>query len=1419
MDEGWTLVKKGKNTNSTKSHKQPFYIKISNAYASLPQYAADPPPFNETTITNNKPQSPNTQQYNSVPSTFKCKARRRFLARQQRRQFNADEDKFLDNQITWAEDIRTHAAKTQQTKHSLAINHSHKIFNHKPKSILHNGRNAGYAFATAIKRTAQFFHQANHVHFNSNPVTHTFNIDDVPAVTYDSGADGHYLNESDRREANLPILKPSTKQVAVANGDVCSAKHVSKLPFPGLSHHAAQADTFADFPHSLMSVGKISDDGNVSIFTKEGVTVHREQDVLVTCKGDPILIGVRDDHGRYRIPLTQHRGQWQPRKPSKKARVALQQANSVYDLPSTEQAIKWLHAVCGYPVKSTWLKAVKAGNFVGWPLLTESNVKKYYPETVETPKGHLNQSRKNVRSTKTKPFEELHTNQLRGQKRKDIYTKVYDVRETIFTDQTGQFPTRSQDGNKYVMVMVEIDSSGILVEPIKNRSDTELTRAYESLLSRLKQAGITPRKHVLDNEVSAAMKVLIREKYKMEYELVPPGCHRRNAAEVAIRNFKAHFLSILAGVADDFPLRLWDKLLPQAEITINLLRQSNATPTISAYAHLNGPFDYNKMPLAPMGCNVQIHEKSDSRGTWAFHSVDGWYLNTSPEHYRTHKCYVKHTNNERFSDTVEFQHKRITNPTVTPADKIMKAISSCMETIRSMSAFNSNNDLQQLHRVLHDATTNPASFNNLLQQCTNEQPLPRVAPSQTQAPPQPPPRVEPNQRITRALAQQLYTAILPPTSPPRLIPTAARKKRKPSPAIPPQPSNPPAMNTRSRAKEKAFLHAPPAKNTRQSNLKQPTPSKLRGRIKRLENEVHQALAVMDKATGKMLNYRQLLRHPDYTADWSTSSANEFGRLANGVGGRIPNPTNTIKFISKADVPKDRRKDITYGSFVCTVRPEKKEPNRTRFVAGGNLTNYPYEVATPTADMLVAKILLNSVISTRNAKFMTMDISDFYLNTPMKRPEYIRLNIKDIPTEIIAEYNLKNIVDPDGSIYLKVVKGMYGLPQSGLIANELLEQRLNKHGYFQSKLVPGLWSHKTRPIWFTLVVDDFGVKYVGEEHALHLKSVIEKYYKASADWTGTRYIGITLDWDYNKRQVHLSMPGYKAKALKQFQHKTPSSPQHSPFHCAPIKYGAKKQYAIEESTAAPLDKKGKKFIQKVCGKFLFLGRAVDPTLLCPISAIAAQAANPTTDTLKQTHQLLDYIASQDDAVITYNASDMILAAHSDASYLSEPKARSRAGGHFFLSSSADIPPNNGAILNLAHIIKHVMASATEAELAALYIVAREAVYIRIILEELGHKQPATPLQTDNAMADAVCNGKIQPKRTKAMDMRFHWLRDRECQEQFRIYWRPGKCNYADYWTKHHPAKHHQNIRREFITPYLVLEMLRLQQLNQKAATAA
>ena len=182
------------------------------------------------------------------------------------------------------------------------------------------------------------------------------------------------------------------------------------------------------------------------------------------------------------------------------------------------------------------------------------------------------------------------------------------------------------------------------------------------------------------------MKEHIQDEFKVKLELVPPGCHCPNAAEVAIRNFKSYFLSVLAGVADKFPPSIWDRLLPQTEITLNLLRQSNASPNASAYAHLRGPFDCNTMPLAPMGCKVQVHKKADKRGTWAYHSIDWWYLSTSPEHYQTHVCHIKHTNSERFLYTVQFKHKKITKLSLTHTNKIMRVLLHCIQALKGAEA-------------------------------------------------------------------------------------------------------------------------------------------------------------------------------------------------------------------------------------------------------------------------------------------------------------------------------------------------------------------------------------------------------------------------------------------------------------------------------------------------------------------------------------------------------------------------------------------------------------------------------------------------------------------------------------------------------------------------------------------------------------
>ena len=172
-------------------------------------------------------------------------------------------------------------------------------------------------------------------------------------------------------------------------------------------------------------------------------------------------------------------------------------------------------------------------------------------------------------------------------------------------------------------------------------------------------------------------------------------------------------------------------------------------------------------------------------------------------------------------------------------------------------------------------------------------------------------------------------------------------------------------------------------------------------------------------------------------------------------------------------------------------------------------------------------------------------------------------------------------------------------------------------------------------------------------------------------------------------------------------------------------------------------------------------------------------------MKFCKKFLDFMATQEEAILTYHSSKMVLAIHSDLLYFSEPKARSRARGHMFMAGNEEIPFNNGAILNISQKIRAVMSSAAEAELGALFINAKTAVSIRQTLIELGHAQPRTPMQTDNATAHPLLTNKILPKALKAMDMHFHWLRCRNTQGQFRYYWRPGTQNLADYFTKHHP----------------------------------
>jgi hypothetical protein len=419
--------------------------------------------------------------------------------------------------------------------------------------------------------------------------------------------------------------------------------------------------------------------------------------------------------------------------------------------------------------------------------------------------------------------------------------------------------------------------------------------------------------------------------------------------------------------------------------------------------------------------------------------------------------------------------------------------------------------------------------------------------------------------------------------------------------------------------------------------------------------------------------------------------------------------------------------VTYGSFAVDIKDHKEEKERTRLTVGGDQIEYPGDKSTRAAGLTTAKILINSFISTLRAKFIVIDIKNFYLNTPLGRFKYMVINLPSLPQEMIDKYNLIELAQ-DGKVYIEIQKGMYGLPQAGILANELLQRNLAKDGYRPTQHTHVLWKHDTCPISFLLVVDDFGVKYVGREHAEHLMECIKKNYNISRDWKGSAYCVLTLEWDYKDRAVDLSMPGYIKAALHKYQEAAPACPEHAPHTWNPPVYGAKRQYVEDETTSPALSNKDVNKLQQRTGALLYYARAVDPTLIMPINILASEQSRATAVTADKVIKLLNYCNTHTETKIRYHAPDMILHIHSDASYLSEKEAKSRAGGFFYMgnSTNTDKKLTNGASLIISKVLKHVMSSAVEAEIGAVFINAKEGAVLRTILEELGHPQPPTPM---------------------------------------------------------------------------------------------
>ena len=1211
----------------------------------------------------------------------------------------------------------------------------------------------------------------------------------------DSGATKTYLRPQDQVAIINKQKTPNGPRVGIPNGMKMNTIAKGHLPLHHLlTNKACQANIIKGLNNaSLLSIGQLCDDDCVAIFDKRFLNIYKGK--------HKIIRGVRNWND----------GLWDVHLPTQEQRL-----NMIVRKDKTKiELAEYLHKCAFSPSLPTFQRAIRNGNLVTWPGINDINFEKYVQNLVPTAKGHLDQERSNLQSTKENNPEEEDFKPTDGKEKtweNAAILYAFKPKEKTYSDQTGRFPHRSSRGNEYIMVMYDYDSNAILVTALKNRQAKTIVEAWESLHARLTQHGHTTKNFVLDNECSNDMKAALK-KHNKQYQLTPPNIHRRNAAERAIRTFKNHMMAGFATCDKMFPVSEWDRLLHQAELTLNLLRTSRINPKLSAYAYLFGVFDFNKTPLAPPGTRTIIHKKSKDRGSWDYHGVDGWYIGPSMEHYRCLKCYNPETFSEVNTDTLKLIPNDTPIPVYTDVDVIKQAVSDIVHILKNPTKNNIPTVLKG------DTIKNAFRAIAILLNNNQAQDLPVLQKQQRSIPPAAINPTTPKEKQQVVQPSQLPRVECPVYQLPRMQKKRMEKDKISSektvvPQLPPfKLWNPQSQSSDISRQPRPVTPPPILQNNNSKNdwslsptlprliPKAPFPKIDFRRIHPLTYSPRYIANHIFNEDGKKLGIDALLQGP-MASTWKRSTSNELARLSDGIPGRVRG-TRAVKWIYKNEVPQNKK--VTYANMVCDYRPLKDEKYRVRLTIGGDKLDYNNETASPAANLLDTKILINSTISdaNKNAKFMTIDIKDCFLMSPLPpgEREYMRIHSRYFDTEIRNLYNLHDKINKDGYVYCEIQLGVYGLKQAAILAYNLIKERLTPAGYYPLKESNGLWKHRTRKTVFALCVDDFGVKYYNTDDANHLIQALDKHYDITVDWTGKHYCGLTLDWNYSAGYVDVSMPGYVGEALEQFQHVKPQRMQHAPHRWNKPVYGTKIQYA-EKDKSEKLDKKGKKLIQSIVGKFLYYGRAIETPTLVALNDIGSQQSEPTQNTVKEANWLMDFLSWHPNGKIRYYAGNMQLAVDSDAAYLVVPGAKSRYAGHFYLESfpnrlNYNKSPSNGAVHTECKILKNIVCSAAEAECGGLFHNAQVALGIQRTLKAIGHPQGPTRIKTDNSTANSFVHASMRIKRSKTWDMRYHWLREQAVHNIIKVFWDKGTNNDGDYFTKHHSPAVHKTQRPRYI----------------------
>ena len=522
--------------------------------------------------------------------------------------------------------------------------------------------------------------------------------------------------------------------------------------------------------------------------------------------------------------------------------------------------------------------------------------------------------------------------------------------------------------------------------------------------------------------------------------------------------------------------------------------------------------------------------------------------------------------------------------------------------------------------------------------------------------------------------------------------------------------------------------------------------------------------------------------------------------------RLVIKTKSMEYIPDGIAPPNTKIGVANPVIAEKLRMDGIE-FRTRLTWSKNITVTEGPTSSSTVDLTAVKLLLNSIVSDPNANCSVIDISDFYLNSKLTTPAYLWVPMRFLP--YITRKWLGVLHRPrSDKLLFKVYNAIYGMDDAGRISQQDLIRHLAPHGYHMTKHSPCIFTHDTKSTIFTTFVDDFLIKTDSRTNDFdHLKDILELKYPIKFQAQATKYLGFTISLkrfqNHSLDSLTISMPGFVKKGLQMLEFKQTYHPKSPSIYTAPV-YGNKIQF--EEEDNSPLASTTQQaYLRKAVGIFRYYAQCIDGVALHPISKLALKQSKPTTRDMEILDRFLNYMAdNQETASITYHPSDMQLHIHSDESYLSESKSRSRHAGFSTCGEIIYSPSGpskvNGPIRVSSTIIPTVVGSATEASYAALYLNAQDATVDRQTLIDIGHPQKSTLITYDNQPAGKIALKTAKIKKSKAIAMRYHWIQDRIAQGEFRINWKPGPHNIADFPSKAHPVHHFLKMRNLMYNHY-------------------